>query len=299
VTSPDTGAVREAPRWSAVQALRRRLVPPPPPAAITRLRWLILVTALAVVAVEWLNLLVADDLAYPMVVRTTWAAARAAGFLVLMRMVRFGRAAARPFALILAVTTVFAVARLTEPRHGAYLPRAEVVAGLLVLAGLCAAVVGVLYRSSAVAAHLAHQPARRHLPPSVLTARVAILSYGALVLVPLLVAAGTLVDGCLQGCGPTRVVPTVAVLVAWAALFVGLSVLLPFGAFFLLFGKRWARWLVGALSVVVLVAQPLFCYLLLGWDGLLRDGVPLIITALVGLVALVRSRGLPAGQRLG
>jgi hypothetical protein len=49
---------------------------------------------------------------------------------------------------------------------------------------------------------------------------------------------------------------------------------------------------VGAVSVIVLVAQPVLCYLVLGLDGLLRDGLPLIITALVALWALHRSRGL-------
>jgi len=50
-------------------------------------------------------------------------------------------------------------------------------------------------------------------------------------------------------------------------------------------------------SVVVLLVQPVLCYLLLGVDGLLRDGVPMIITAIVGLIALDRSRGLETWTR--
>jgi len=62
-------------------------------------------------------------------------------------------------------------------------------------------------------------------------------------------------------------------------------------------GKAWARVLVGALGVIALIFQPLLCYLLLGLDGLIRDGVPLMITAVLGLVALHRSRGVPTWVR--
>ena len=93
------------------------------------------------------------------------------------------------------------------------------------------------------------------------------------------------------------VLPTVAALMVWSGLLVALLLLIPIGSFFLVFGKAWARWLVGTLSVLVLVAQPLLCYAVLGWDGLLRDGLPLIVTAVLGLVALRRSRGLPTWVR--
>jgi hypothetical protein len=83
----------------------------------------------------------------------------------------------------------------------------------------------------------------------------------------------------------------VGLLVGWSALFVVVSFLLPLGSLFVLMGKGWARWLVGFVSVLVLVFQPLLCYLVLGLDGLLRDGVPLIITAVLALVSLHRSRG--------
>src|SRR5258706_7529224 len=88
---------------------------PPTPASIW-LRRLIAVTAGAIVLVEAVNLLVADDPGYSLVVRTVWALLRVIGFLVLMRAVRYGRAGARPFGLILAVTTVFSVARLNQTR---------------------------------------------------------------------------------------------------------------------------------------------------------------------------------------
>jgi len=55
--------------------------------------------------------------------------------------------------------------------------------------------------------------------------------------------------------------------------------------------------LIGLLSVVVLVAGPALCYALNGLDGLLRDGVPLAVTAAVGLYALRRSRGVPTWVR--
>ncbi len=77
----------------------------------------------------------------------------------------------------------------------------------------------------------------------------------------------------------------------WAALFVAVSLVVPFGSLFVLMGKSWARWLVGLVSVLVLVLQPWLCYAVLGLDGLLRDGVPLVVTAVLALVALHRSRG--------
>jgi hypothetical protein len=268
------------------QALRPQRPVPPTPAGIW-LRRLIAVTAVAVAVVEAVNLVTADEAGYALVVRTGWALLRVIGFLVLMRAVRFGRAGARPFGLILAVTTVFAVARLTEPRDAGFLPRAEVIVGLVVLTLLCAAIVGLLYRSDAVAAHLSGRPVRRHVPGWVLTARVAVLAYGALVLVPLLVGVGSLFSDERRNPLPV----TVALLVTWSALFLLVSFVLPFGSLFVLMGKAWARWVVGFVSVLVLVLQPLLCYAVLGLDGLLRDGVPLIITAVLALVALHRSRG--------
>jgi hypothetical protein len=54
---------------------------------------------------------------------------------------------------------------------------------------------------------------------------------------------------------------------------------------------------VGVVSVLVLAVQPALCYAVLGLDGLLRDGVPLIVTAILALVALHRSRGQPTWIR--
>ncbi len=282
------------PSWSVRQALAR-LRPPAPTPAVTRLRILIAITAVAVVAVETINLFLADEAGFGMGVRTFWALLRVVGFLALMRAVRFGRSVARPFGLILAVTTVFAVARLAAPRTGGLAPRTEVLIGLAVLTALCTVVVTLLYRSPAIAEHLSHRPVRRHVPPWVLTARVAALAYGALVLVPLLVAVGLLFSE-----DRTQPVPRmVALLTIWGALFVLLAVALPMASYFVLKGRAWARWLVGILSVLVLFLQPLLCYAVLGLDGLVRDGVPLAFTALVALIALYRSRGQPTWIRAG
>jgi hypothetical protein len=209
------------------------------------------------------------------------------GFLFLARAVRFGRQAAKPFGLVLAVTTVFAVARLAEPRQGSFLPPAPVVAGFAVLAVECAVMVWLLYRSAAVDAHLSARPIRRHVPGWVLTGRMAVLSYAPLTLVPLLVALGTVFSS-------DRRLPfanTVALLSVWAVLFGLLTVVAPFSSFLVVVGKAWARWVVGFLGVVVLLMQPALCYALLGVDGLVRDGAPLAIIALLGLWALRRSRG--------
>jgi hypothetical protein len=265
--------------------------PPAPRPVVTRLRVLIGVTAFVVLAVEVLNLAVSDDSGLGLTVRTVWALLRVIGFLALMRAVRFGRSVSRPFGLILAVTTVFAVARLVTPRTGSLVPRGEAVAGLAVLTVLCAAIILLLYRSPGVAAHLAHRPARRHVPASVLTARVAVLSLAPLVLVPLLVGVGLLFAEPRQA---PRLVPLLG---GWGLLFVALSMIMPLSSLFVLMGRGWARWLIGTATVLVLVLQPLLCYAVLGLDGLLRDGIPLMVTAVVALVALHRSRGVPTWTR--
>jgi hypothetical protein len=169
-----------------------------------------------------------------------------------------------------------------------------VLVGFGVLAVLCGTLVTLLYRSPAVAQHLEHRPVRRHVPAFVLTVRVAALSYAALVAVPLLVGVGTLG-------GDQRRYPltsTVLLLAVWAALLAVLVLVMGPASAFLVFGKSWARWVVGILTVVVLVLQPLLCYLVLGVDGLLRDGAPLVVTAVAGLVALHRSRGQPTWVRV-
>jgi hypothetical protein len=170
-----------------------------------------------------------------------------------------------------------------------------VVVGLAVLTVLCSAIVWLLYRSPAVADHLAARPVRRHIPAWVLTARIAVLAYAALLLVPFLVALST-------AFGDERRQPlavTVDLLLIWLVLFLVVSFTVPFVSFFVVMGKGWARVLIGLLSVAVLVAGPTLTYVLLGLDGLLRDGVPLAVTALVGLYALRRSRGLATWVRPG
>jgi hypothetical protein len=267
--------------------------PVPPTPASRRLRRLIALTAAAVIVVEAVNLLSVDEPGFSLLVRTAWALVRVIGFLFLMRSVRYGRAISKPFGLILSVTTVFAVARLSQPRTGNLLPATTVVAGFVVLTLLCSAVVWMLYKSPAVHEHLSAKPVRRHVPGWVLTARVAVLAYGALLLVPFIVAVGTLFGARRQ-----PLLLSLVLLGAWFALFLAVTFILPFGSFFVVVGKGWARWLAGTLSVVVLVAQPVLCYLLLGPDGLIRDGVPMIVTVFVGLLALHRSRGKPTWVRV-
>jgi hypothetical protein len=251
------------------------------------------VTAVAVIAVEALNVVAAEERGFSLAVRTTWALLRVVGFLLLIRAVRYGRAAVRPFGLILAVTTVFAVARLVTPRTGSLVPRPYVFAGLVVLTLLCSAVVWLLYRSPAVAEHLSARPMRRHIPPWLLTARVAVLAYGALLLVPFLVAVGSAFGA------DRRLDAWVAadLLLVWLVLFLVVTFSAPFVSFLMVMGKGWARVWVGLLSVAVLLVGPPLCYALNGPDGLLRDGVPLAVTALVGLYALYKSRGLPTWVR--
>jgi hypothetical protein len=69
-----------------------------------------------------------------------------------------------------------------------------------------------------------------------------------------------------------------------------LTVVVPVVGLFLVFGQAWARWVIGVVSALMLLTQPVLCYLILGIDGLLRDGLPLAVTAILALVALARSR---------
>jgi hypothetical protein len=114
-----------------------------------------------------------------------------------------------------------------------------------------------------------------------------VLSYAPLTAVPFLVALGTVFSTDRRLPFPA----TVVLLSGWAALLALLTLVAPFSSFLVVVGRVWARWVVGFLGVVVLVLQPALCWALLGADGLLRDGVPLVIIALLGLWALHRSRG--------
>jgi hypothetical protein len=258
--------------------------PPPPTPATRRLRLLILCTAAATIVVDLVNLRYAPEAGFGLAVRTIWALLRALGFLLLMRAVRFGRFSARPFGLILAATTVFSVARLVQPRDGDLLPPWPVLAGLLVLTVLCGLVIWMLFRSPAIQEHLNRKPPKRYVPPWLLTARVAALSYGALLMVPCLVAVGTLFD-------EPRLERAIAVPIVFAWL--GLTLLLSFVtsviSFGVLFDKGWARAGLAVLSVLVLLVQPVLCWLLLGLDGLIRDGGPLVLAVGLCLYALRRS----------
>jgi hypothetical protein len=264
--------------------------PPPATAAVRRLRRLIGATALTVVLVELVVLQYVPDAGLALTVRTGWALLRAVGFLALMRAVRFGRLGARPFGLILAVTTMFAVVRLAVPRRGSPLPAAPVTAGFVVLALLCAAVVWQLYRSAAVSAHLTRRPPRRHIPPWVLTARVAALSFSALLLVPAVIAVGSLFGGARL-----PMAYAVPLVVGWLVFGLAVGFATPWISLVVVYGKRPARLLLAGLSIVVLVVQPALCLVLLGVDSLVRDGGPLMVAALLALWGLWRSRADPGG----
>jgi hypothetical protein len=268
-----------------------RFEPPPPATSATRrLRWLILLTALATIVVDVVNLEFSPELGFGLGVRTVWAVLRALGFLFLMREVRFGRMGARPFGLILCVTTVFAVARLVQPREHGFLPAWETLAGLAALIVLCGLIMLMLYRSPAIEAHLTRRPPRRRIPLWVLTARVSALTFSPLFMVPCVVSIGTVF-------GTPRIdrAEAASLVLAWFVLAFVLAFAAALISYAVMFGKRWARVLLAVLAVFVLVAQPVLVALLLGLDGFIRDGVPLIITAILCLYGLWRSRSDPGG----
>lgn len=267
----------------------------PRPAAVRALTALLAVTAAATVAVEALNWWYQPERGFGLAVRSGWAGLRAIGFLILIWHVRRGRAGARPFGLILAVTTVFAVARLVVPQRGA--PPLPGVLGFAAIALLALAIVLLLHRSASVVAYLsqpptrlvltreglARRPADRTRPPApgwLLTARVSALTYTPLMLVPCLVAAGTV------GGGRLTAIPVVAL---WAAIAFAVSYAVLFTSFFLLRGKRWARWWLAGITLVVLLVDLPLCRAMLGVDGLVRDGGPLLVAALMALYGLWRA----------
>lgn len=264
------------------------------PAAVRVLTALLAVTALATAAVEWLNWYYAEDGGYALFVRTGWALLRSLLFLVLIFHLWRGRQGAAPFGLILAVTTVFSVARLVVPKQG--YPALPGIAGFAVVLLLCLGVVLLLYRSASVRAYLdrprtrwwigrdgiQRRPveARPHVPGWVLTTRVAVFSYSALMLVACVVSVGLVFDG------RPAVLP---VIVAWFVFALVVSYVALFLSIFLVKGKRWARVLLVALTLVVLVVHLALCALLLGADGLVRDGGPLLVAALLALWGLWRA----------
>jgi hypothetical protein len=261
---------------------------------VRRLRTLVLLTAVATVVVDLVNLEYAAEGGFGLTVRTIWALLRATGFLFLMRTIRYGRMISRPFGLILAATTVFAVGRLVVPRDGGLVPPWPVLVGFAVLATLCGTVLWQLFRSPAIAGHLSRRSRFRQVPVWVLTARVAGLSLSALLLIPCLVAIGTLFD-------EPRVSRAVAVpvVVVWLVGTLMLGTVSPWIMIFVILGKGWARVVLGLVAIVVLAVGPALCWWLLGIDGLLRDGVPLLIATLVCLYALYASRAGRSVQQAG
>ncbi|MCM0678035.1 hypothetical protein NCC78_25650 [Micromonospora phytophila] len=266
------------------------------PSAVRALTTLLALTAAATVVVELLNWWYAPEQGFGLAVRTGWAMLRSLGFLLLIGQVDRGRTAARPFGLILAVTTLFAVGRIIVPRQG--VPPLPGLLGFALLSLLCAAVVWLLYRSPAVAAHLTqHRPrlvidaqgiSWRETPPRrpevsgwLLTSRVAAFTYSPLMLVPSLVAAGAVLDDRLAA------VPAV---LFWFGAGIVTSYAVLFCTAFLMRGRRWARTLLVAVTLVVLAVDLPLCSWLLGPDGLVRDGGPLVAAAALTLYGLWRAR---------
>ncbi|MGC4804421.1 hypothetical protein [Micromonospora sp. DT233] len=265
------------------------------PSAVRALTTLLAVTAAATVAVELLNWWYAPEREFGLAVRTGWAMLRSLGFLVLIGHVNRGRTGAKPFGLILAITTVFAMGRLVVPRQG--MPPLPGLLGFALLTALCGAVVWLLYRSAAVAGHLVRHrkglvvtggtiswrevaPKRPPVTGWLLTSRVAAFTYSPLMLVPALVATGEILDG------RPAAVPAV---LFWFAAGIGVSYLVLFCTAFLMRGRRWARSLLVAITLGTLAVDLPLCWWLLGVDGLIRDGGPLLAAAAVSLYGLWRA----------
>jgi hypothetical protein len=266
------------------------------PTTVRALIALLYATAAATVAAEVLNWAYAPEQGWPLAVRTGWALLRSVGFLILVWHVRRGRAGAKPFGLILAVTTVFAVGRLVVPRSG--VPPLPGVIGFAVLTALCLAVVWLLYKAPSLQDHLVRHPGRLVIDkrgvgwqeaaprrPQVaawlLTTRIAVFTYTPLMLVPTLVSIGEV----------RRVgAEAVPLIVLWFVLGILLSNVTLFAMIFLMRGKSWPRALLVAVTTVVLLVSLPLCWLFLGVDGLVRDGAPLVVAAAIALVGLWRTR---------
>lgn len=271
------------------------------PAAVRVLAWLLALTAAATVVVEVLIWWYAQNSDFGLFVRTGWALLRSLAFLLLIRQVLNGRAAARPFGLILAVTTLFAVARLVLPKEG--LPATPGVLGFSALFVLCLADILLLYRSEAVGAYLtrhakrvvidrtgisvkASPPKRPPAPAWLLTTRVAALAYAPLMLVPAIVSIGLVFNG-----QPTAI----SVVTVWIAAALAIGYFMAITTVFVLRGHRWARIGLVVLTLVALGVDLPLCWLMLDMDGLVRDGGPLVATAGLALYGLWRG-GLPASN---
>lgn len=276
--------------------------PVPAPRAVRALTFLLVATAVATAAVEAVNWWYGPEHGFGLAVRTGWALLRTVGWLVLLWHVRRGRAASRPLGLILAVTTVFAVGRLLVPDEG--LPPVPGAVGFVVLTALCLTDVVLLYKHPTIVEHMVRHPSRlvptrkgmewqewtpRRPPasPWAITARVAALTYAPLVLVPCLVSFGELAE---------KPEYLLAVLF-WLAAGLATSFVVALTTFFLLRGNTWARRLLIWVTFGILAVDLPLCRLLLGADGLIRDGAPLVVAAILTLYALWRSRpGTAAGR---
>ena len=271
-----------------------KAIPDIRPPAVRALTWLLVATAAATAGVELLNFWYAPEHGFGLAVRTGWALLRTLGWLILIWHVRRSRAVSRPLGLILAITTVFAVGRLLVPRDGA--PPLAGLAGFGVLTLLCATVVVLLYRHPTVRGHLVRHPTklvvtrqglewRESVPrrPPVaawlLTARVAAFTYSPLILVPAVISVGEL------GSRPQWILAVVF----WIFVGFGASYAVLLTTFFLQRGKAWARPLMIWVSLGVLVIDLPLCRLLLGTDGLIRDGAPLAAAALLACYSVWRA----------
>ncbi|HVD28247.1 MAG TPA: hypothetical protein VNC79_07070, partial [Mycobacteriales bacterium] len=187
--------------------------------------------------------------------------------------------------VILAVTTLVSVVRLAG--WGTWTStRVALAVGFGVVAVGCAALL-VLLAGRPAAEWLVRRPGRRPAPLWVVTAGVFVGSYLPLMFVPALVSAGR-----LPTVPPLPASLALALVVGWFALIAVVYTVLPPVVFFLRRGHRWARAFALALSVVVLVTQPLLCAALLGVEGLIGDGVPIAVSAVLAVWGL-------AGHRAG
>ncbi len=268
------------------------------PTTVRALIALLYATAAATVVVEVLNWAYAPEQGWPLAVRTGWALLRTLGFLILVWHVRRGRAGAKPFGLILAVTTVFAVGRLVVPREG--VPPLPGVIGFVVLTALCVAVIWLLYKAPTVQDHLVRHPGRLVIDkrgigwqeaaprrPQVaawlLTTRIAVFTYAPLMLVPAAVAVGEVVGRRVSA-------GTAPLLVLWFVVAILFSNVVLFATVFLMRGKSWPRPLLVSVTLAVLAVSLPLCWVFLGLDGLIRDGAPLVAAAGIALVGLWRTR---------
>ncbi len=265
------------------------------PTAVRVLTLLLCATAAATVAVELLNLRYADEEGFGLAVRTGWAMLRTLGWLVLIWHVRKGRASARPLGFILAATTVFAVGRLIVPQRG--LPALPGLIGFAVLTALCVTVVVLLFRHPTLRAwHVRHAkrltlsagglrwqegpPRGPQLTGWQLTARTAAFTWTPLMIVPALAAGGEL---------DRNGVASLAAVAVWFAAAIAQSWFVAFATLFLLRGKAGARTFLLGVGVAVVLVHLSLCWLLLGMDGLVADGGPLVAAVAVTAYALRRA----------